>query len=128
MTTRRNTEMELTPDLAVIHERLVRATQRDLRRRKLSWRVSAAAGALALLSASAAAAVGLGFVQVGTLRISAQPEFPASLVSLPAAAVMAGDPNALACDAGWVAATAVMQSPHDPARFQAAIPPRTRSG
>jgi hypothetical protein len=108
------TDMELTPDLAVIHERLVRATHRDLRRRTIRLRVSAAAAVLTLFAASAAAAVGLGFVQVGSLRISAQPELPASLASVPAAAVLAGDPNALACGAGWVAATAVMQSPHDP--------------
>jgi hypothetical protein len=114
MTTRRTTEMEMTPDLTVIYERLVRAAQRDLRRRKIRWRVSAASAVLLLSTAGAAAAVGLGWVQVGSFRISTQPELPASLASVPAASVLAGDPNALACGAGWVAATAVMQSPHDP--------------
>jgi hypothetical protein len=106
--------MEMTPDLTVIHERLIRATHRDLRRRKIRWSISAAAAVLTLFTAGAAAAVGLGFVQVGSLRISTEPELPASLVSVPAASVLAGDPNALACGAGWVAATAVMQSPHEP--------------
>jgi hypothetical protein len=117
--------MEMTPDLTVIHERLVRATRRDLRRAKIRRSVLAAAGVLALFSAGTAAAVGLGFVQVGSLRISTQPELPVSLASVPAASVLAGDPNALACGAGWVAATAVMQSPHDPAAIPGCHPPTT---
>jgi hypothetical protein len=110
--------MDLTPDLTVIHERLVRATHRDLRRRRVRVRAVVAVVTVALLTASAAAAVGLELIQVGSLRISSQPELPASLADIPAAAALAGDPNALACGAGWVAATAVMQSPHDPQAIQ----------
>jgi hypothetical protein len=106
--------MEMTPDLSVIHERLVGAARRDLRRGRLRLRLAVPVAALMLITASAAAAVGLGLVQVGSLRISAEPELPASLATMPAASALAGDPNALACDAGWIAATAVMQSPHDP--------------
>jgi len=106
--------MDMTPDLTVIYERLVRATHRDLRRRRVRVRAMVAVVTVALLTASAATAVGLELIQVGSLRISSQPELPSTLAGMPAATALAGDPNALACGAGWVAATAVMQSPHDP--------------
>ncbi|HEY4348546.1 MAG TPA: hypothetical protein VGM80_13240 [Gaiellaceae bacterium] len=110
--------MEMTPDLELIHERLVRAAHRDLGRRRMRLRLSVAISAVALVTASAAAAVGLGLVRVGSLEISSQPELPPSLATVPAASALAGDPNALACTAGWVAATAVMQSPHEPSTIE----------
>jgi hypothetical protein len=117
MTNERITTMEMTSDLTAIQERLVAGARRDLRRRRSRVRFAGAFAAAALaVSAGAAAAAGLGLVDVGGLRVSSQAELPPVLAGVPAATLIAGDPNALACgDGGWVAATAVMQSPHDPA-------------
>jgi hypothetical protein len=120
----RSDDMEMTSDLTVIHERLLRGARRrgPARLRTPAAATFVAVGAVVVTSAALAA--GLGLVKIswinvggpGGLKIAAEPTLPASLAGIPAATVLANDPNWEICDGGLgqVAATAMVQSPHRP--------------
>ena len=108
--------MDLPPDLTVIHRLLIEGARRDLHRVRARRVAGVLAATTLTLGAATATLAATGVVTIGWLRVSSSPELPATLKGLPAATVLAADPNALTCDGGsWVAATAVMQSPREPA-------------
>jgi hypothetical protein len=123
-TERRSNDMELTSDLIVIHERLLRGARRRKRTRLRTPAAASFVAVGAVVVTSAALAAGLGLVKFswinvggkGGLEIASVPTLPASLAGVPVATVLANDPNLEACDGGvgWIASTAMVQSPHAP--------------
>lgn len=103
--------MEMTPNLIIIHEQLMRAIRRRRRSRLRNPLIATLAAAGAVVVSSVALAAGLGLVKFswikvggkGGLEVASLPTVPAAVRGVPMATVDSNDPNLLVCSGGgWL--------------------------